>query len=172
MNTPRIAIFALAVVALIACGTHAASASAWSVKTHVDQMTGKKYIYAVDAAKAPLTNYLGMKETVRLVLGCSAHGATPTMMLSTDVVINGDIINNIRPANIRFDKHKEFKWNLAALSSGNGYIFNNPMQLLRRGISARRMLIQFTTEPSGQQKILDFNIVGMHDVLNNMHCKA
>ncbi|HYW76349.1 MAG TPA: hypothetical protein VFA48_06950 [Gammaproteobacteria bacterium] len=135
-------------------------------------MTGDKYIYAVDAAKSPLTTYLGMKETVRLILGCSAPGTTPTMMLSTDVVINGDIINNIHPTNIRFDKNKEFKWNLSALSGGNGYIFNNSVQLLRNGSSARRMLIQFTTEPSGQQKILDFNIVGMPDVLNHMHCKA
>ena len=172
MNPIRVAIFAVSALTVTACDSHAASPSAWSIKTHVDQMTGKKTSYAVDAAKSPFTTYLGMKETVRLLLDCPRPGNEPEMMLSIGAVLNGDIVNNIHPANIRFDESKEFRWNLSALSNGNGYMFNDPVQLLKKGSKAKRMLLQFTTEPLGQQKIVDFDMSGTKAVLNKLQCHA
>ena len=51
-------------------------------------------------------------------------------------------------------------------------MFNDPVQLLKKGSKAKRMLLQFTTEPLGQQKIVDFDMSGTKVVLNELQCHA
>lgn len=170
MNPIRVAIFVVSALTLAACDSHAASPSAWSIKTHVDQMTDKKTSYAVDTAKSSITDNYGQTFTPRLLMACPSAGNKVQIGIQLGAVMSGDIIRNIHPANVRFDKNKEFKTFLSADGSGNGYYFNDPSVFLREGSKAEHMLFQFTTALLSNEKTVNFDISGMNDVLKKMQC--
>ena len=170
MKAIRIASIGLAALFISACGSHSSSTNAWKIESNVDKMTDQKTTYAVDTAKSPITNSYGMTFSPQLILGCSGPGKEAGVLLNLgDVaVIGGDIVNNIHPANIRFDKNEPFKWNLSA--ADKGYLFNKPSEFLKKASTHDKLLLQFNTALLSKEITVDFDISGVKDVLNKLQC--
>lgn len=172
MNISRNTLLAISALFFGVGIPHAASANGWTIKTHVDQMTDQKTVYAIDQANSPITGLLGTY-TPELLMTCGRSGNNTELAIALGGTVGGgDLTSNNRPVNIRFDKHKEFKTQiyLPPQQSNGVYGFSEQSRILRDGSKAKRMLFQFTTAYN-QKKIIDFNISGMNDALNEMHCK-
>lgn len=174
MNIFRAAIFVVSAFILSACGSNSSASNAWKIKSHVDKMTDQKTTYAIDTAKSSITNNYGMKFTPQLILGCKAAGqqAEAYLNLGDVAVISGDIVNNVHPVKIRFDKNQAINWNLAASDNGKAYSFNNPAAFLKKASSAQKMLLQFNTALLSNQMLINFDISGVSDIISKLKCHA
>lgn len=189
MHPIRNAIVAASVLMVGGCGSHASSqqashtpapqssptssAKGWALKTHVNQMTDKKSTFAVDTSTGSSSEYTARFPAL-LIVACPGAGQK-AQLFATDIAslygMKGGSNDNSYPVNIRFDKNKPFKWDLAYSSSAHGYFFADPAEFLKKASKAQRMLIQYTQGDSqNTQIIVAFDMAGLSGVLNDMHC--